>query len=204
MLLKSVILVILLATCIAGFVKLADYSSRPGPEANVPTTMPGDELSQFSLREGGPPAIILFYHPHCPCTFATARCLERLMPRLGCAPRVHAFAYCPAGEPDSWIESRTTKILRNMSETVIYVDRGGQKCRQFDVAISGHVLVYDVKGNLTFSGGLTPYRGHEGDSAAALGFVRTINNRGGAQERSSWPVFGCPIVESTERGRNER
>ncbi|WP_231741603.1 RedB [Stieleria varia] len=121
--------------------------------------------------------------------------------RFDCQPDVHAFAYRPQSETDSWIESRSTTALRGLADTQIHIDVDGKSCRRLGVLVSGHVLVYDGDGNLSFSGAITPYRGHEGDCQASSEFVRCVN--GESTEVSHWPVFGCPIIASVKAFGNE-
>jgi hypothetical protein len=74
----------------------------------------------------------------------------------------------------------------------VRTDPGGEEARRFGVATSGHVLVYDPRGALIFSGGITPGRGVPGvgeGRAAWLGRVL------GADARCpDDPVFGCPLA----------
>ena len=143
--------------------------------------------------------MILFYHPQCPCTLATARCLERLSAKFLERPPIHANAYCPENESEAWIESKLTQTLKTIQGVQVCVDRNGDHCRRIGAIVSGHILVYDVKGKLIFSGGITPNRGHEGDCRAAMSFLQCVN--GVANKRSHWPVFGCPIVSPQEDSR---
>ncbi|WP_166831099.1 RedB [Thalassoroseus pseudoceratinae] len=204
LLLKSIVLFVLLSTTLVGYVILMDYSSRPGPEAEVLSTITEDELTQFSGHKQGRPTIVLFYHPKCPCTFATVRSLERLSMRFHNEPQIHAVAYCPENKTDVWIESRTTSSLRSLPGSRVHIDREGRMCQQFGVTTSGHILVYDSDGHLTFSGGTTSSRGHEGDCAASQELVRIVNSETTAIDVcTKSPVFGCSILEIEERNSDE-
>lgn len=176
---------------------LTDYSNRPGFAGNVAETFNlGWANSEWSLDQkidDKKRSLIFFYHPHCPCTKATIRCLERIFTRFDDQPNFVAVAYCPGTEHDSWIESSLTATLRNVDQSQVVIDRDGKYCMNFGVCTSGHAVVYDDTGRLIFSGGVTPGRGHEGHSRAASDLLNKINGLSG--EVSHWPVYGCPIIE---------
>ena len=110
--------------------------------------------------------------------------------------RIHTIAYLPGSQTDHWIETRTTRYLRQLPDTRIHLDRDGLICRQFGVSISGHMLGYDGRGKLICSGGITPYRGHEGESRAAEDFVAKVTGTSAAC--AHWPVYGCSLVNTEE------
>ncbi|QEG20794.1 hypothetical protein [Mariniblastus fucicola] len=195
---KNLLLTGLLTVSLAGFAVLVDYSSRPGPVAPTPRQFPAQA---FPDREKGTPTIVVAYHPKCPCTFATVRCLERLRTEFRCKPNLIAYAYRPESAPDSWIESSSTAILRKFEGTVIDPDAEASVSRQFGARVSGHVFVYDGNDKLVFSGGITPGRGHEGYCEASLQFVRSVN--GATTESTQWPIFGCEINRVAEESDHE-
>ncbi len=197
--LKSCMLLLLMFVSMTGFALLTDYSTRPGPESDVLLRISSDELPGIQSTDGDSPTIILFYHPKCPCTFATIRCLERLSTNFRTQPQIHAFAYRPQDESDTWIDSRSTRVLRNLEDIRIHPDIDGERFRRFGVRVSGHILIYDKNCDLTFSGGITPFRSHEGDCRASQQFVRCANDE--IDECTRWPVFGCVVCEHAEENR---
>jgi len=112
------------------------------------------------------------------------------------APQITAIAYCPENEADSWTESRTTTALSNLDGTRIVIDRAGRLSERFGVFVSGHILLYDSNGRLTFSGGITPYRGQEGDSPSSRDLLDRIHSPKG--DCGKWPVFGCSIASQSK------
>lgn len=123
--------------------------------------------------------------------------MERMIATFANKPMIVAYAFVPTGESESWIESETTDKLRAFGNVSILADHDAKACQQFDVATSGHLLVYnDAK--LIFSGGITPSRGHEGGCDSGLAFLHSVN--GLSTRRIEWPVFGCAIVERSEGG----
>ena len=73
-------------------------------------------------------------------------------------------------------------------------DDDGAEARRFGVATSGQTLVYDTRGALAFSGGITGARAHRGDNAGRQAIVDLLNN--GSTARSTTNVFGCSLFPS--------
>ena len=75
----------------------------------------------------------------------------------------------------------------------VVLDPDGREARRFGVKGSGHVLLYEPSGDLVFSGGITPSRGHEGDNPGRSAVIDLINGGRAAVHRT--PVFGCPLLD---------
>ncbi len=195
---KIVLLWVFPIAYLLGSWMLADYSNRPGNVGVVPADLNAvDEFSNWmteeSLVSSDEPTLILFYHPHCPCTKATIENLRQAVDRSKDRIRIVAFGFCPSDQPDSWISSPLTTNLRRLKASVV-ADKSGEYCSKFGVTTSGHVLLYGHQGQLLFSGGITSGRGHEGVCPATRDLVKQIKAEAGSQIR--WPVFGCSIVTS--------
>ena len=67
----------------------------------------------------------------------------------------------------------------------------GVESGRFGAATSGQVLLYDPKGQLMFAGGLTPDRGHLGDSPGRQRILSLVKT--GAADAKESLVFGCPL-----------
>ena len=72
------------------------------------------------------------------------------------------------------------------------MDGDGAEARRFGVATSGHVLLYDPRGDLIFSGGITAGRGERGDNRGRAALLGRIMGTG--REGLEHPVFGCPLA----------
>ncbi len=194
---KSIGFAALIAMFGFGTFVLTDYSSRPAPTGEILENLEHLDDSQFILnRRDNESTVVLFYHPHCPCTFATARCLQRLSTDFKTRPQIIALAYCPEDQPDRWIESSTTRQLKKIADVRVVIDRDGSICQQFGVTTSGHTLIYGPDAELRFSGGITPYRGHEGYCRASTAFMQHLNHP--QKHPTNWPVFGCQITSNNQ------
>ncbi|GAB5521348.1 MAG: hypothetical protein RhofKO_35990 [Rhodothermales bacterium] len=92
----------------------------------------------------------------------------------------------------SWADSDLWRMAEAIPGVRITADPGGQASQQFGIMTSGHASLYGADGALQFSGGITPARGHEGDSrgkAAILDYL--LRQQGTALENTS--VFGCSL-----------
>ena len=92
----------------------------------------------------------------------------------------------PAATADGRVDARriSGRPWRTCRGWRCVLDPGGAEARRFGVATSGHVLLYDTRGDLIFSGGITPGRGEQGDNAGPGGVARPDHGRGrGAARR---------------------
>lgn len=166
----------------AGTFWFVDYSSKPATTAIAPGA--GDPAVPHSEL----PVLIVFIHPHCPCSRATLSELERLMARNPGRMEVHAWFYKPDGVDDDWLSSDTRRKAESMPgvEVSTIDDR---VLKRFGTVTSGQVLLYDTNGGLVFSGGITIARAMEGDNAG-LSSVESFLRSGQATAATA-PVFGC-------------
>ncbi len=70
-------------------------------------------------------------------------------------------------------------------------DDDGVEARSFGAATSGQTFLYDKRGALLFSGGITGARAHQGDNAGRQSVVALLNS--GPRAHSATSVFGCPL-----------
>lgn len=166
---------------------LIDYASTPGSVGEIQSDLGAVQ----GVVINGRGKLIISTHPHCPCTMATSRTLERLATSFQGKIDIVAFIYCPEGVSAKWVESSSTRVLRRIPGLTVRLDRGGQASARLGARTSGHVFYYDENGQLTFSGGITPGRGHEGNCGAAEDLLKRIDGLAGC---GHWPVFGCQLA----------
>jgi hypothetical protein len=150
--------------------------------------------------DGRHPTLLIFLHPLCPCSSASIDELKEIVGRCGDHVRLHAVVL----RTDSLVREGAGKIERSLAEVPgarIWPDAGGALARRFGVLTSGHVLLYDPSGRLTFSGGITPSRAHRGDNFGRSAILAAI--LGDPSDRGSAPVFGCPLFDFQPAGARE-
>lgn len=131
-------------------------------------------------------------HPKCPCSRATLAELARIVEENHGGLAVCVEFVTPAAASADWNDTWSHRRAAAMPGVRIAADPSGVEARRFGVETSGHVLVYDPRGNLAFSGGITRARGHEG---ANLGRSAVACLAAGATpEVRQTRVFGCPLM----------
>ena len=142
--------------------------------------------------DGTHPTLLIFLHPHCPCSSASVDELREIIGRCGDRVRAHAVVL----RTDS-LEREGAGVIERSLESVpgiqIWKDTDAFLARHFGVLTSGHVMLYGPSGHLIYSGGITPSRGERGDNFGRSAVLAAI--LGDSFNRSSIPVFGCPLFD---------
>jgi len=172
-----------------GFLALWIYKTRPGAEGGaVPRQWPAASRIHPSA---GRPTLLFFSHPRCACTRASISELARLMSRF--QDRLDARVLFAASSDDEMKTDLWSSVQRIPGVTAA-LDAGGAEARRFGVETSGAVILYDSAGKLAFHGGITPARGHEGDSFGRQRIAALLE--GAPADRADAPVFGCTLDEN--------
>ncbi|HEY7089336.1 MAG TPA: hypothetical protein VH518_14665 [Tepidisphaeraceae bacterium] len=171
-----------------GFGRLWRYSGTPGRAARV-ATWP----AECPLRPAGHGAtLVLAIHPQCPCSAATIGELAELMAvrsPSGEMATAYALFVEPSGEKPQ--HSATWDSASAIPGVKVIADVGGRLSAQFGAQTSGQVYAFDPRGELLFCGGITPARGHMGDSVGTDAIREILHGRAASQHEA--PVFGCAL-----------
>jgi len=192
---KSLLLIWILSLFV-GFSWLTVYAHTPGAEAHPEMRWP---IESHLPNENAMPTLLVFLHPKCSCSEATLAELERLMPVIRNRIRVIVIlAEIPPG-PSKWFEHENEVVDRLAAEAiVVFKDRDGVEARRFDAQTSGQTLLYDQSHFLYFRGGLTPSRGHRGDSEGRTAILSYLAGPTQTRERPLQSrVFGCLLRKSS-------
>lgn len=173
----------------AGLLWLARYESTPGVAASAPQRWP--DASRIE-RVPSRPTLVMFAHPHCPCTRASIDELARLMTQVqGVAVDAYVVVLKPDGLGDEWDRTDLWRSAAAIPGVQVMDDDGGREGERFGAATSGQTLLYDAAGRLVFSGGITAARGHEGDNDGRSALVALLTT--GVAAQADTAVFGCPL-----------
>lgn len=139
-------------------------------------------------RAADGPTVVLFAHPRCPCTEATLSELERA---LAAAPgvRLEIRLALPAGLDIAWTQTDIWRQAERLPGAHVAADIGGREAALFDARTSGLVLAHAADGSLSFAGGVTGVRGHEGDNAGRERLVAALQGESSLLA----DVFGCAL-----------
>lgn len=172
------------------FVWLNDYSSRPGIPADVSAKLP---KGIFFESDSKIPKLLIFVHPHCPCSHATLGELERLVATTQDLANIKIIFYKPNDKPSEWIETdlwQNARVIPNVEIATM----SEEEIQRFGVVTSGQAILYDADGNLVFSGGITLSRAHEGNNKGRKIIEKYLHE--GEILAGETPVFGCSLTSS--------
>ncbi|MBI3550686.1 MAG: hypothetical protein HY078_16740 [Elusimicrobia bacterium] len=176
--------------CLAGFKVVLDYEGTPGVAASAPERWPAE--TRFASG-GGRSSLVLFAHPHCPCTKASLESLAWIAARAPRTLDAYVAFYRPSGAAD-WDATPLIASARAIPGVRVLVDENGAEARRFGAETSGQALLYDAKGRLLFKGGITGARGHTGDNVGRNAVLALAD--GSLVQAPESSVFGCSLLKS--------
>jgi hypothetical protein len=171
-----------------GLASLLNYTTTASDNAKPRSGWPADS---WLVRERGRGVLVVFVHPHCPCSAATVDELAHITTRCPDHGRIYLLFCRPAGCEPGWEQTALWNKAKTLPGIEVRCDAGGAEARRFGVRASGHALLFGPDGQMLFSGGITRARGHRGDNAgrdAVVSWLRT-----GQASHCHTPVFGCPL-----------
>src|ERR1700722_1194609 len=146
-----------LGIVLAGTFLMVAYANPPGEAGTPPASWPD---SSRLPRNPHRATLVLFIHPHCPCSRASIGELALLMAHSQGRVNAHVLFLQPAGMTQEWTETDTWRAAVLIPGVTAHRDRAGQEARLFGAETSGNTMLYDVQGRLMFNGGITIARGH--------------------------------------------
>jgi hypothetical protein len=165
------------------------HAERPGSAGPAPAAWPADA---GVARATDRPALLVYFHPKCPCSQASAAELARVLAHVPGRFRVTALFVVPTGEAPGWERGALWDTVGAIPEVNRMVDSGGEIAARFGAETSGYTLVFGADGERQFAGGITSARGHEGDNAGRSA-IEALGLGGGAAAGGRTPVFGCAL-----------
>lgn len=172
----------------AGAWGLMRYENTPTSSGETPSRWPAESRIE---RLAGHSSLVMFVHPHCPCSHASVAELNRLLSHCQGPATVHVLFIRPKGVSDDWTETSLRKSAEAIPGVKVELDPEGREAQRFGAESSGYVVLYSPDGQLLFSGGITGSRGHEGDNAGENLVIAGLNGQAVSLEHT--PVFGCSL-----------
>ena len=173
-----------------GSFMLLAYSNAPGPAGAAPARWPeSSRVTRASQR----PTLVIFLHPHCPCSRVTTGELALLMAH--CQGRVEAqvFFLRPEVMPEDWVVTDLWRDAARIPGVVVHRDDDGREARLFGAETSGDTRLYAASGELLFHGGITIARGHSGDNPGRDALEALLLGKPPGLTRTR--VFGCSLFQ---------
>jgi hypothetical protein len=185
-----VVVGLLWAVCLLiGFAVMAAEEFTPVPSGVLATDFPKGTVLALAADK---PTLVLFIHPHCPCSRATLTELEKLEVQTRDKIAVTIVFTIPPGTPAGWEKGELLDRANKFSNARVCLDQNGVAARRFGVNGSGHALLYAPTGKLLFSGGITAARGEEGDNPGETAVADFVLH--GRADLTRTPVFGCQLL----------
>ena len=180
---------------ILAMVGITEFSNTQGLVGTPPLVWPAKSAIQPNRQKA---TLVLFAHPHCPCTRATLGELELLLAGCPAVMTTHVVFTQPGGTSEDWVMTDLWRKAESIPGVTVHRDTNGAEARRFNSETSGQTLLYDLDGHLLFQGGITVSRGHSGDNPGRTTLTALL--RGKTSKSAQTPVFGCPLFETVFDG----
>jgi len=180
-----------IAVVIGALAGLWVYKLRPGTRGELRPSWPaGSSLPASADR----PTLIMFAHPRCVCTRASLAELRAVQSRFAGRIATYVVFMHPAGSAADWSHTDTWDTASSLAGVRVLTDTDGHEAERFGATTSGHVVLYDRSGRLLYSGGITPGRGHEGDSPQLDQLMRLIERETAGAAPGGTPAPTTPTT----------
>jgi hypothetical protein len=173
-----------------GFGALEHEEFTPAGSGLVPHDYPGGSPAIQLANDR--PTLLLFLHPHCPCSRATLHELDDFQADTAQRADTIVVFTVPPGMPARWEQGDLWDTASKLRGVHVVRDADGVETKRFGVVGSGHALLYGADGRLLFSGGITGSRGHEGDNPGLSAIEQAVAT--GHSTLTHTPVFGCSLL----------
>lgn len=169
---------------------LFKYETTPGAVGPVSSSWPAGSIVS---RQPDKPILLMFAHPHCPCTRASVSELAQIMAHAIGKVNACVLFVKPANAGPDWDDTDLRASAAAIPGVTVVTDENGNEAARFGAETSGHTLVFDNHGALLFTGGITASRGHSGNNAGESAVLAAITQQ--PLERGRTPVFGCSLTK---------
>ncbi|MEQ1908566.1 MAG: RedB protein [Vicinamibacterales bacterium] len=187
-----------LAGVVYGIERMSRYALTPAVQQPLVPTWPA--ISSLA-RAPGRTTLVMFVHPQCPCTRASLAELEQIIRENSGTPTPALDAFvvflAPSSMPQGWAASTLLDRVGHLRGVSVVSDTNGREARLFHADVSGVLVLYDGRGDLMFSGGITGSRGEVGENDG-LRRVRALLTASPTSPQRA-PVFGCPLSDPAAR-----
>lgn len=164
------------------------HDRTPGASAATGNSWPSNASMVLSEQTG---TVIMFVHPHCPCTRASLAKLDSALAACAQKPRVYVVVSPIERDASKTLASANYRRAEQITGAVCIIDDDRRAQARFGAATSGQVVYFDSRGDLKFSGGLTAERGGMAPGGVEQQFVAAVRDT--APSLVLAPVFGCPL-----------
>jgi hypothetical protein len=180
-----------LAIVVGGTIEMTRYANSPSDGGQPPIAWPAGSQIPFDAAR---PTLVMFVHPHCPCTRASLGELAVFLARFPGRVNAQVVFLKPEGTDIDWEKTDLWRTAASIPGVAVLSDLAGTEARRFHSQTSGQTLLYGRDGVLQFQGGITLSRGHSGDNPGRSALQELLLEGHSTQVKT--PVFGCSLFES--------
>jgi len=137
--------------------------------------------------------LVLFAHPHCPCTRASLQELAELAQRVKSDVSIRVVFVRTPDVAEGWERSELWEAATAIPGVQVSSDLNGSEARRAGAATSGHLVLYDPTGRAAFRGGITRGRGQAGESPAREHILALLTGKKPAITQTK--VYGCSLFD---------
>ncbi len=184
----SLIVILWLGIITYGFSVLLDYEFKVNSNSTTIKSWPANsQLKQDPKLD----TLLIFVHPHCPCSRASIAELDRLLTSFHQKLHTIVIFSKPAGKDDAWLKSDLWTKAESLPGATIFVDDENKEAKIFMANTSGEILLFKRGGALIYHGGITSSRGHEGDNHGKTLISNYLKT--GRMPGEEGQAFGCSL-----------
>ncbi len=132
--------------------------------------------------------LLMVAHTECPCTAASLEELRDVLRRSG--PPLEATVVFTGPDATPTSDAANVKYAQSIPYLHIEFCKESEAVTSYNAHVSGQTFLFDPRGRVRFSGGLTTTRGEAGPSVGVDAIVRIL---GGSDETRNAPVLGCAL-----------
>jgi hypothetical protein len=177
-----------LGIVLTGTFLMVAYANTPGEAGAPPASWPKSSRLPRSPQKA---TLVMFIHPHCPCSRASISELALLMAHCQGRVGAHVFFVRPAGMTTEWTQTDTWQEAARIPGVTVHCDDESREAQRFGAETSGTTELFDVEGHLVFHGGITAARGHSGDNDGLDAVQALLLDEPAV--KTTTPVFGCSL-----------
>lgn len=195
-LMRFVVPVVWAGAIVAGFWSLEQYKSIGG-RAEATVVEPYPRAAADAAHAASSLRLVMYVHPHCPCTRASLNELAKIMRAGGERLTVEVVVVAESGMDADWKDGAIVRAARNLAGVTLRFDETGAEAQKFGAYTSGQAILFAGDGAPLFRGGITRSRGHEGESSGSrtikLLLTDSLLVSMAKSQSMNAPVFGCPL-----------
>ncbi len=184
----ALIIILWLIMISYGYSVLMHYEFKPSSQLTTLQSWPTNSQLKLDPKLD---TLLIFVHPHCPCSRASMAELNRLLSNYHHKLKTIVIFSKPKGKDSTWLKSDLWNQAQSLPGATIYVDNENKEAKIFMTNTSGEVLLFKTNGMLVYHGGITGSRGHEGDNKGKTIISNYLKT--GVIETKEGYAFGCVL-----------